>query len=171
MDSLVDAIDALREIAEIDPDPGPSAQWWDNLIGTTVAVSAATIQGRLILLSTSWLAIYTAGNDWSGNASKTARLVAATGHFVEAERLVEALPVDSKRGEWDTRRGSPRSTRYSPSGRPCSATVTTRAAAESPRRREARPDVVARATQLVRQHGVRSALVVVGLVVGNPNLT
>jgi hypothetical protein len=29
--SLVDAIDALREIAGIDPDPGPSAQWWDKL--------------------------------------------------------------------------------------------------------------------------------------------
>jgi len=29
--SLVDAIDAMREIAEIDPDPGPSAQWWDKL--------------------------------------------------------------------------------------------------------------------------------------------
>jgi hypothetical protein len=28
--------------------------------------------------------------------------VAATAHFVEAERLVEALPlVDVKRGEWD----------------------------------------------------------------------
>ena len=27
--------------------------------------------------------------------------VAATGHFVEAERLVEALPLLSKRGEWD----------------------------------------------------------------------
>ena len=29
--SLVDAIDAVREIAEIEPDPGPSAQWWDKL--------------------------------------------------------------------------------------------------------------------------------------------
>jgi hypothetical protein len=29
--SVVDAIDAMREIAEIDPDPGPSAQWWDKL--------------------------------------------------------------------------------------------------------------------------------------------
>jgi hypothetical protein len=28
---LVDAIDALREIASIDLDPGPSAQWWDKL--------------------------------------------------------------------------------------------------------------------------------------------
>jgi hypothetical protein len=27
--------------------------------------------------------------------------VAATGHFVEAERLVEALPLAGKRGEWD----------------------------------------------------------------------
>ena len=29
--SLVDAIDTEREIAEIEPDPGPSAQWWDKL--------------------------------------------------------------------------------------------------------------------------------------------
>jgi hypothetical protein len=43
--------------------------------------------------------------------------VAATGHFVEAERLVEALPLAGKRGEWDPGRGSPRSTRYSPSRR------------------------------------------------------
>ena len=28
---LVDAINAVREIAEIDLDPGPSAQWWDEL--------------------------------------------------------------------------------------------------------------------------------------------
>ena len=28
---LVDAIDAVREIAEVDPDPGPSAQWWEKL--------------------------------------------------------------------------------------------------------------------------------------------
>ena len=27
----VDAIDTEREIAEIEPDPGPSAQWWDKL--------------------------------------------------------------------------------------------------------------------------------------------
>ena len=27
--------------------------------------------------------------------------LAATGHFVEAERLVEALPLISKRGDWD----------------------------------------------------------------------
>jgi len=27
--------------------------------------------------------------------------VAATGHFVEAERLVEALPLAGKRGDWD----------------------------------------------------------------------
>jgi hypothetical protein len=46
--------------------------------------------------------------------------VAATAHFVEAERLVEALPLMSKRGEGTTRRGSPRSTRYSPSPRVCS---------------------------------------------------
>jgi hypothetical protein len=31
MANLVDAIDAQREIADIDPDPGPSAQWWDKL--------------------------------------------------------------------------------------------------------------------------------------------
>jgi hypothetical protein len=29
--SLVDAIDTEREIAEIEPDPGPSMQWWDKL--------------------------------------------------------------------------------------------------------------------------------------------
>jgi hypothetical protein len=28
---LIDAIDTEREIAEIEPDPGPSAQWWDKL--------------------------------------------------------------------------------------------------------------------------------------------
>jgi hypothetical protein len=27
--------------------------------------------------------------------------LAATGHFVEAERLLEALPLAGKRGEWD----------------------------------------------------------------------
>jgi hypothetical protein len=27
--------------------------------------------------------------------------VAATGHFVEAERLVEAVPLAGKRAEWD----------------------------------------------------------------------
>jgi hypothetical protein len=27
--------------------------------------------------------------------------VAATGHFVEAERLIQALPLVSKRGDWD----------------------------------------------------------------------
>ena len=31
MANPVDAIDAQRDIAEIDPDPGPSAQWWDKL--------------------------------------------------------------------------------------------------------------------------------------------
>lgn len=33
--SLVDAIDTEREIAEIEPDPGPSAQWWDKLDAAT----------------------------------------------------------------------------------------------------------------------------------------
>jgi hypothetical protein len=27
--------------------------------------------------------------------------IAATAHYVEAERLVEALPLATKRGEWD----------------------------------------------------------------------
>ena len=71
--SLVDAIDTEREIAEIEPDPGPSASGGTNSTGTTVAVSAATTGGQLILVSTFWPVTYTAGNAWSGNASKTAR--------------------------------------------------------------------------------------------------
>src|SRR6478735_7677330 len=43
-----------------------------NWTGTTVAVSAATTGGRLIQVSTSWPVTYTAGNAWSGSASKTA---------------------------------------------------------------------------------------------------
>ena len=33
--SLVDAIDTEREIAEIEPDPGLFAQWWDKLDAAT----------------------------------------------------------------------------------------------------------------------------------------
>jgi hypothetical protein len=69
--SLVDAIDTEREIAEIEPDPGPSAQWWDKLDWYHRGRQRRDDRRPLILVSTSWPVTYTAGNASSGNASKT----------------------------------------------------------------------------------------------------
>ena len=70
--SLVDAIDTEREIAEIEPDPGPSAQWWDKLDlyhrGRQLRNDRRPADpGQYFLAGT-----YTGGNAWNGNASKTA---------------------------------------------------------------------------------------------------
>src|SRR6476659_3091849 len=70
--SLVDAIDTEREIAEIEPDPGPSAQWWDKLDRYHRGRQRRDDRRPADPGSTSWPVTYTAANAWIGNASKIA---------------------------------------------------------------------------------------------------